>query len=79
MRPKLKEAVDNIVDTITGADGGVDFVSLLQMLEAVDEQGANENTQALAILEVVYRFSRLCTVARTSGCGGVEHLIGTNS
>lgn len=43
MTPKTKEQLDYIMDTFTGADGGVRFVKLLSLVEEMDRQG-QENT-----------------------------------
>ena len=60
LRPETKEAVDVIVDTITG---GADYVIFLQKLEQWDRLASKEgNSGAKEIIKVVTKFSRLVKI-----------------
>lgn len=64
MNEKLKEAINDIMDTFAGADGGISFVNLRSILENMDKEAGNGNLSAQEILEVVYRFHRLVKMAQ---------------
>ena len=60
----MKEAIDDIMDTFGGADGGISFINLRTLLERVDKLCENGDTYAQEILETVYKFQRLIAIAQ---------------
>jgi len=67
MRAELSADLSRILDTFTGADGGVSFVKLRGMLSALDHQAANGDKAAAEVLAVVRRFARLIEAAERVG------------
>jgi len=59
MRPETKKAFNNILDTFSGADGGVRFAYFSSFIKSFDEQAANGNDSAKQLIMVMDRFSRL--------------------
>jgi hypothetical protein len=60
MRPETTEALHTILDVMTGADGGGQFVLFKTNLEALDRLAAEGDIPARRIIEgVVLPFSRL--------------------
>lgn len=59
MRPPLDNALQSILDTFSGADGGVAYVHLRRALEVIDAQAAESDECAIAVVEIVTRFARL--------------------
>ena len=53
---------DNILNTMTGADGGVRFYTLLRTLLNMEELAMNGNAKANEVLNVMVRFSHLINV-----------------
>ena len=64
MRAEIKEHVDNIMDCMTGADGGIGFMKLKMLLEYLDEQAQDGDEDSNKALECVVRFSKLITFAK---------------
>ena len=62
MTKDTEEALHNILDTFTGADGGIKFVMFKLALEQVDERAANADALAGEVIEIVTRFSKLINV-----------------
>jgi hypothetical protein len=61
---KLQEQFDNILDTFTGADGGVKFVYLRLMLEELERRSDESNDpHAEQLLAIIGQFSRMIDVA----------------
>jgi hypothetical protein len=54
-----KAAMDNILDTFAGADGGVKFTRVLFAIRKLDEQAVAGNKDAQEIINLVVKFSRL--------------------
>lgn len=72
MRDTTKQAIDNIMDVFTGADGGVDFVMFKGFIETLDYQAQQDSNPSLnissnKILEVLFRFSKLLDIAKSGG------------
>lgn len=63
MRQETKIALFNILDTMTGADGGVRFIYLRNLVEEMDRRAEGGDNDAKSIIDVVMRFSRLIDVA----------------
>ena len=63
MRTETKKAFDNILDTMTGMDGGVSFVKFKCLVEQMDDMANNGNKPAEEIILLVKRFSKLIDVA----------------
>ena len=59
MRVEKKEALDNILDCLTGADGGVSFVKVKTALEETDKRASDGDKAAEEVMMVMVRFSRL--------------------
>ena len=66
MKDKLQAEIDNIMDTFTGADGGVSFMQLRWMLEALEEK---DDSASKTLLRMVSNFSRLIEVAKKENFG----------
>jgi hypothetical protein len=64
LRPELREAVVNIMDCFSGADGGASFHQLRLMLGDMDRMAATGDEPAEEIVEMVLRFSRLISAAK---------------
>jgi hypothetical protein len=52
----LKEQIDNITDTFTGADGGLKFVMFLKNMREIETR---DDPASKEILELVRKFSKL--------------------
>lgn len=61
MKSKLKSEIQNIMDTFTGADGGVSFMQLRWMLESFEEE---DSQASRTLLRMVSNFSRLIDMAK---------------
>lgn len=62
----LQEHFDNILDTFTGADGGVKFVLFKSLLADLERRLYDEDDQiAGQLLELVNQFSRFIDSANT--------------
>ena len=66
LREETKIAFQNILDTMTGADGGVRFIHLKVLIEEMDKRAALGDLGAESIIEVIKQFSRLINVAQKS-------------
>lgn len=62
--PGLTMAVQNIMDTFTGDDGGVGFVALCGLLQDVARQARAGDQASTEIVATVLRFHRLIEVAK---------------
>lgn len=60
MNQNVKESLDNILNCMGGADGGVAFIRLKALLEKISQDDANA---ARLVEEAVHQFSRLINVA----------------
>ena len=63
MRPQTKKILDNIVDTMTGADGGVSFIMFRNLLEIIDKKAAENAPESVQIITIVGQFNRLIELA----------------
>jgi len=59
MRDEIKQHFDNIVDTITCADGGVKFAKLRFALDEIDKEAEAGVQAADQLLQSIRLFSRL--------------------
>jgi len=59
MRKETKEYIRNILDTMSGSDGGVRFVKFKIGIEEFDRRATKGDKDAQAIIQVVRHFSRL--------------------
>ncbi len=64
LREESKAAFLNILDTITGADGGVRFVYFKSLIEEMDKRAEAGDADAQKLIDVMMRFSRLIDVAQ---------------
>ena len=64
MNSKTKHALDNILDTMSGGDGGVRFVYFKAFIEEFDKRAENGDKDAQSVVDVMVRFSRLIDVAK---------------
>lgn len=62
-RPEVREALDNVLSTFGGEDGGIKFYRFYQLVEDLDVQGQEGNEAADELMNVVLRFSRFINVA----------------
>jgi hypothetical protein len=62
MRQETKEAIDNILDCMTGEDGGAKFALFLGGLREMDDRAENGDLQAEMVIQIVLRFSKLVDV-----------------
>jgi len=60
MKQNVKESLDNILNCMSGADGGIAFVRLMALLEKIGEDEAHAGR---LVEEAVHQFSRLINVA----------------
>lgn len=63
MTPRIKTFVDNIMECMTGEDGGASFVHFRTIVEDMESRAASGDDSAKKVLDVVERFSRLIDVA----------------
>ena len=56
---KIKEDLQNILDCMTGADGGVGFMALRVALDRYEEEAAEGNASSEEVLMIVRKFSLL--------------------
>lgn len=63
-RDFVKDHFDNIVDTITGADGGARFAHLKVFIEEMDRRAVNGDANAEQIITIMVRFSRFINSAQ---------------
>lgn len=63
LRPKTEKDFNNILDCMTGADGGVSFMKLKILLEDLDSQAASGNSAAIQLMDIMAQFSKLIDVA----------------
>lgn len=67
MTPELKNAVNNITDVFTGADGGGNFVDFYHsFLPEFERRALNGDKASEEIIRVVTRFSKLLEVCRST-------------
>lgn len=62
---ELNDDFQTILDTFSGADGGISFVKLRVLLEEIERKSISGDVYAEEILKVVKRFRRLIDVAQT--------------
>ena len=68
MKPETQKHFDNILDTMTGADGGIRFVQLKVMLEDLDNREDDE--AAGHLVRMMTNFSRLINIANREAANG---------
>lgn len=66
-RPFVKNHFDNIVDTMTGDDGGARFAHLKIFIDEMDKRAVNGDAASEQIITVMVRFSRLIDLASEIG------------
>ncbi len=64
LREKSNAAFQNILDTMTGSDGGVRFVYFKALIEEIDKLAEEGDADAATLIEVMMRFSRMIDVAQ---------------
>jgi len=60
--PKVREAFDYIVDTMTCADGGIAFSHFMFFVRRMDELASQGDEPAKKLLEIMFSFHRLIKV-----------------
>lgn len=60
---KARDSLLRITNICTGADGGGDFLKLRFFLEDLEKLAKSGDDAAKQLLEVLYRFEKLCNVA----------------
>lgn len=63
-RTDVQAAMDNVLDTFSGGDGGVRYVVFCQYVQQLDSQAESGDDAAKEILKVITRFSRLVDLAQ---------------
>lgn len=58
LRPETEKDFNNILDCMTGADGGVSFMKLKILLEDLDSQAASGSSAAIQLIDVMARSSQ---------------------
>ena len=61
---KYQKQLENIMDCFTGADGGVSFMNLKLLLDEMERQELNGDTDASEVLRIFSNFSRLIDTAQ---------------
>lgn len=61
---KYQKQLENILDCFTGADGGVLFMNLKLLLDEMERQELNGDTDASEVLLIFSNFSRLIDTAQ---------------
>jgi hypothetical protein len=64
MRRETKEHFTNILDSITGADGGARFINYKEFVEVMDDRAQKGDLAAEQIIELVKQFSRLINTSQ---------------
>lgn len=67
MKPETQKHFDNILDTMSGADGGIRFVHLRILLEDMDNR--EDDPAAPQIVRMMTNFSRLINIANKETIG----------
>ena len=63
MRPEVQKDFDEILNVMTGTDGGVAFVKLRVFLDSFDERAANGDEDAAQIVLIMRRFANIVRYA----------------
>jgi hypothetical protein len=63
MKQEYQDALDNILDTFTGADGGAKFLYVKILITNMSIKVANGDKAAKEVLDVLINFSRLIDIA----------------
>jgi len=63
MRAEVAGALQNILDTMTGADGGLRFLRVKAFLEDFDNRASKGDDDAQKIVDVAIHFSRIIDIA----------------
>jgi len=59
MRAETKAHLDNILDSLAGADGGARYVHFMRALEQLDKQADEGDSVSNVIFTTLERFSKL--------------------
>ncbi len=63
----IEYCLNNIVDTFTGADGGIKFVNFQSLIRSMDVKAANGDEKAKDIISIMTTFSKLIDVSNSIG------------
>ena len=63
LRYGVEKSFLNILDTFTGADGGIRFVNFKSMIEMLDKQAGDGDPSSEHLIQIMLQFSRLIDVA----------------
>lgn len=66
MNQDTKAALQNILDTFSGADGGVAFVQLRGLIEDMCERESNGDKDATEVINIMMRFNNLINFAKNN-------------
>lgn len=66
---QLQRDFDEIVDTMTGADGGVSFMAFKSMVEGLDKQ---DDADSKALLDFTKKFAKFLRVCKQSVFPGMD-------
>ena len=61
---KTQKAFDNLLDTFSGADGGIRFVRFSGFLQELDLRASNGDQAAKELVNMVHCMSRLIDIAQ---------------
>ena len=62
MRETTKQSINNILDVMTGVDGGAQYVRFLGIIEEMDRQASEGDPAALAVIDILVKFEKLITL-----------------
>lgn len=60
---ELTKAMENILDTFSGVDGGVSYVMFCNMIKDLDDEAINGDINAKKLTDIVRQFSKLINIA----------------
>lgn len=64
MRSETKLAMENVLDTFTGADGGGHFMSFRHLIEDMESKVKAGDQAAEDVIKILLRFSKLLDTAK---------------
>ena len=65
LRPKTQKDFDNILDTFSGADGGIGFMGFRCLMEDMDAKAAKGDAGAAQVVAIMEKFSKLLDIAKS--------------
>jgi len=62
--PEIKDAMQNILNTFSGYDGGASFVQLCRCVTELDNKAKNGDQSSKTILQIIIRFNNIIRFAK---------------